>query len=151
MKLADRAGANLPEGVAVFDYPQARRVRLCTTNGLGRINRELKRRTRVVSMFPNTASCLRLVSALLTGRRGVDERKNLSSHETLQPNSDGIAREIYRKEAALPAHARQCALPRHCQVGGMTQGSTYRTVQISGSTSHRPTNCDQRNNLTDYR
>ena len=67
MKLADWAGANLPEGVAVFDYPQARRVRLCTTNGLGRINRELKRRTRVVSMFPNTASCLRLVSALLTG------------------------------------------------------------------------------------
>jgi transposase-like protein len=36
------------------------------TNGLERINRELKRRTRVASMFPNAASCLRLVSALLT-------------------------------------------------------------------------------------
>lgn len=65
-KLADWAEANLPEGFAVFDYPQAHRVRLRTTNGLERINRELKRRTRVVSMFPNTASCLRLVSALLT-------------------------------------------------------------------------------------
>ena len=65
-KLADWAEANLPEGFAVFDYPQTHRVRLRTTNGLERINRELKRRTRVVSMFPNTASCLRLVSALLT-------------------------------------------------------------------------------------
>ena len=65
-KLADWAGANLPEGFAVFDYPQAHRVRLRTTNGLERINRKLKRRTHVVSMFPNTASCLRLVSALLT-------------------------------------------------------------------------------------
>ena len=35
------------------------------TNGLERINRELKRRTRVASIFPSSASCLRLVSALL--------------------------------------------------------------------------------------
>ena len=35
------------------------------TNGLERINRELKRRTRVASIFPGSASCLRLVSALL--------------------------------------------------------------------------------------
>ncbi|MFN7433984.1 MAG: transposase, partial [Betaproteobacteria bacterium] len=60
------AEANLPDGFAVFDDPPAHRVRLRTTNGLERINRELKRRTRVASMFPNTASCLRLVSALLT-------------------------------------------------------------------------------------
>lgn len=65
-KLADWAEANLPDGFAVFDDPPAHRVRLRTTNGLERINRELKRRTRVASMFPNTASCLRLVSALLT-------------------------------------------------------------------------------------
>ena len=65
-KLAEWAEANLPEGFAVFDLPAAHRVRLRTTNALERINRELKRRTRVVSMFPNAASCLRLVSALLT-------------------------------------------------------------------------------------
>ena len=55
----------LPEGFAVFDLPHAQRIRLRTTNGLERINREIKRRTRVASIFPNTASCLRLVSALL--------------------------------------------------------------------------------------
>ena len=52
-------------GFAVFDLPVGHRTRLRTTNGLERINRELKRRTRVVSIFPNAASCLRLVSALL--------------------------------------------------------------------------------------
>jgi len=64
-KLAQWAEDNLPEGFAVFDLPLAQRMRLRTTNGLERINRELKRRTRVASIFPNTASCLRLVSALL--------------------------------------------------------------------------------------
>ena len=52
-------------GFSVFDLPPQHRVRMRTTNGLERINRELKRRTRVASIFPNTASCLRLVSALL--------------------------------------------------------------------------------------
>ncbi len=64
-KLAQWAEENLPDGFTVFDCACALRVRLRTTNSLERINRELKRRTRVASIFPNTASCLRLVSALL--------------------------------------------------------------------------------------
>lgn len=64
-KLAEWAEENLPMGFAVFDLPIGHRTRLRTTNGLERINRELKRRTRVVSIFPNAESCLRLVSALL--------------------------------------------------------------------------------------
>lgn len=64
-KLAAWAEENIPQGFSVFDYPPSHRVRLRTTNGLERINRELKRRTRVASIFPNPASCLRLASALL--------------------------------------------------------------------------------------
>jgi putative transposase len=64
-KLADWAEANLPDGFTVFNFAAGHRVRLRTTNGLERINREIKRRTRVASIFPNAASCLRLVSALL--------------------------------------------------------------------------------------
>ena len=64
-KLAQWAEDNLPEGFTVFELPLAQRPRLRTTNGLERINREIKRRTRVASIFPNAASCLRLVSALL--------------------------------------------------------------------------------------
>lgn len=64
-KLAQWAEDKLPKGFAAFDLPHAQRLRLRTTNGLERINREIKRRTRVASIFPNSASCLRLVSALL--------------------------------------------------------------------------------------
>jgi len=41
------------------------RVRMRTTNALERFNKEIKRRTRVATLFPNSASCLRLVSAIL--------------------------------------------------------------------------------------
>ena len=64
-QLAAWAEKNLPEGFAVFDLPEAHRVRMRTTNGFERLNKELKRRTRVATLFPNPASCLRLVSALL--------------------------------------------------------------------------------------
>jgi transposase-like protein len=53
-------------GVSVaLSEAEAHRVRMRTTNGLERLNKELKRRTRVATLFPNSASCLRLVSALL--------------------------------------------------------------------------------------
>ena len=64
-QLAARAEKNLSEGFAVFDLPEAHRVRMRTTNGLERLNKELKRRTRVATLSPNSASCLRLLSALL--------------------------------------------------------------------------------------
>ena len=40
-------------------------VRMCTTSGLEHLNTELKRRTRVTTLFPNLHRCQRLVSALL--------------------------------------------------------------------------------------
>lgn len=56
---------NLIEGFTVFDFPLEHRKTIRTTNSLERINREIRRRTRVVGVFPNEVSCLRLVSALL--------------------------------------------------------------------------------------
>jgi putative transposase len=56
---------NIPEGLTVFDYPRKWWLRLRTTNGLERVSQEIKRRTRVVRIFPNEASCLRLISAIL--------------------------------------------------------------------------------------
>ena len=63
--LAAWAEANLPEGLTVFDFPVAHRVRLRTTHGLERLNREIKRRTRVATLFPHEASLVRLASAIL--------------------------------------------------------------------------------------
>jgi transposase-like protein len=56
---------NLAEGFTVFAFPLEHCRIIRTTNSLERINKEIRRRTRVVGVFPNEASCLRLVSALL--------------------------------------------------------------------------------------
>jgi transposase-like protein len=56
---------NLSEGLSVFEFPLEHRRSIRTTNSLERINKEIRRRTRVVGVFPNEASCLRLISALL--------------------------------------------------------------------------------------
>ena len=56
---------NLSEGFTVFEFPLEHRRTIRTTNSLERINKEIRRRTRVVGVFPNEASCLRLISALL--------------------------------------------------------------------------------------
>ena len=76
--------ATLEEGLedclACYAFPAAHRPRIRTTNGLERLNQELKRRTRVVRIFPSRAACLRLVTALameqseewVSGRRYLD-------------------------------------------------------------------------------
>ena len=64
-KLADWIENNIPEGLTVFSFPVPHRRRLRTTNGLERLCREIKRRTRVVGIFPNEMACLRLISANL--------------------------------------------------------------------------------------
>ena len=56
---------NVDEGLTVFDYPRSWWKRIRTINGLERLNRETRRRTRVVGIFPHEASALRLISAVL--------------------------------------------------------------------------------------
>ena len=65
-RLSEWMTANIPEGLMVFSFPGAFRHLLRTTNGVERLHREVRRRARVVSIFPNQASCLRLVSAVLS-------------------------------------------------------------------------------------
>ena len=64
--LASWLEENIPEALTVFAFPAAHRKRLRTNNGLERLNKEIKRRTRVATLFPNEASVLRLVSAVLS-------------------------------------------------------------------------------------
>ena len=66
--------------LACSALPLAHRLRVRITNGLERLDQELKRRTRVVRIFPNRAALLRLVTALameqseewVSGRRYLD-------------------------------------------------------------------------------
>jgi putative transposase len=63
-RVAAQLEEELEPCLACYAVPAAHRVRIRTTNGLERFNQELKRRTRVVRIFPNRASLLRLVTAL---------------------------------------------------------------------------------------
>jgi putative transposase len=64
-RLSEWLANNIPEGLTVFAFPASFRRLLRTTNCVERLHREVRRRARVVSIFPNFASCLRLVSAVL--------------------------------------------------------------------------------------
>lgn len=55
---------NIPEGLTVFMFPEHMRKKLRTNNIEERINRSIKARTRIISVFPNQMSQLRLVSAI---------------------------------------------------------------------------------------
>ena len=56
---------NVCQGLTVMSFPVEHQKRLRTTNLCERVNRELKRRTRVVGVFPNAASLERLSTAVL--------------------------------------------------------------------------------------
>lgn len=64
-RLTGWAEQAVPEGFTVFSFPPSHQRRLRTTNLVERLNQEILRRTRVARLFPNEASCLRLVSAVL--------------------------------------------------------------------------------------
>ncbi len=64
-RLAEWMATNIPEGLTFFAFPIAHRTQIRTNNVVERLHREVRRRARVVSIFPNTPSCLRLVTAVL--------------------------------------------------------------------------------------
>lgn len=82
-RVAEHLEEHIEECLSCLAFPESHRRRIRTTNGLERLNQEIKRRTRVIRIFPNREACLRLVTALaveqseewLTGRRYLDMRE----------------------------------------------------------------------------
>jgi transposase-like protein len=82
---------NIEETLTFYKLPQQHHKHMKSTNMLERLNEEIKRRTRVVRIFPNGESCLRLIRAL-----AVETHENwLEAHRYL--NMDTL-REL-KKEA----------------------------------------------------
>ena len=79
-RLADLLETECEDALACLNFPSQHRRRIRTTNGLERFNQEIKRRTRIIRIFPNRNSALRLIGALcmeqseewLTGRQYLD-------------------------------------------------------------------------------
>lgn len=78
--VVDKIDEEMEDALACFHFPGPLRKRIRTSNCPERLNQEIRRRTRVVRIFPNEASAIRLISAVLmeisdqweTGRRYLD-------------------------------------------------------------------------------
>jgi len=95
VQLLDEAEGEI---LTFLDFPAAHRRQVYSTNPLERLNKELKRRSAVVGIFPNRAAVLRLFSALLT-----------------EQNDEWLVGHCYFSEASMRLvlqPAVDCAMPR---------------------------------------
>jgi putative transposase len=98
-KLCEWVEANIEETFTFYRLPKEHHKHLKSTNVLERLNQELKRRTQVVRIFPNEASCLRLIRAL-----AVEIHEDwLETHRYLNMEALAEQRKSQRRELELAA------------------------------------------------
>lgn len=107
--MSARAGARLEEAeadaLAYLDFPAEHRRRIRTNNVQERMNREIKRRSRVVQVFPSAESMLRLVGAVCA-----EQDEDWSSRRYISPESMGRFSEPAAPEPAESEESRRRGL-----------------------------------------
>ena len=107
--MSARAGALLEEAeadaLAYLDFPAEHRRRIRTNNVQERMNREIKRRSRVVQVFPSAESMLRLVGAVCA-----EQDEDWSSRRYISPESMGRLSEPAAPEPAESEESRRRGL-----------------------------------------
>ena len=96
-RFAEWADENVREGLSVFHIPENHRRKMRTSNLAERQMKEIKRRTRVVGVFPNAESLLRLAATLLLEQN--DQWQN-DKRYLPESNDRPALNEIYRKKVA---------------------------------------------------
>ena len=130
-RVADQARPRVPKLAALMDdaeadvlaymgFPAPHRAQLCSTNPLERVNKEIKRRSDVVGIFPNEAAVVRLIGALLLEQN--DEWATTRRYMTL---------ETLALSAILPSPACQ-----HWRSDTTAQPVEKRSYTTSGGTTH---------------
>lgn len=96
-RLAQWADQNIREGLSVFLIPEEHRRKLRTSNLIERQMKEIKRRTKVVGIFPNAESLLRLTATLL-----IEQNEQWHNEKRYLPATADCpaSKEIYRKRVA---------------------------------------------------
>ena len=72
--------------LAYCAYPAEHHSKIWSTNPIERLNKELKRRTKAIGLFPNDKSALRLLSAVLLeqNEQWADEDKRYLSQKSMR-------------------------------------------------------------------
>ena len=99
------------EVLAFTAFPRSHWPKIWSTNPLERVNKEIKRRARVVGIFPNEAAVIRLVGAVLHDMHDewqVSDRRYLSEGSMAQLNPTSDTGPV----AAIPAATRHRESPR---------------------------------------
>jgi transposase-like protein len=98
--------AGIDDVLSYLHYPQAHRIRISSTNLLERLNLEIRRRTRVIGIFPHSGACVRLVGMLLVEKHEdwlTDEKAYLTFDDAPAEETPGkivaMAAGPMRKEA----------------------------------------------------
>jgi transposase-like protein len=97
--VAEKIDSEIIDCLAVFCFPRAHRARMRTTNCLERLNEEIRRRTRVVRIFPSSASALRLIATIAMEQSedwGDRRYLDMSLLEEWAPLDDEMARAVLK-------------------------------------------------------